>query len=115
MALAEALKVNTTVTAIRLNCALCAECCWARAAVGARHPFVTLTGRRLDNSIGDAGAAALAEALKVNTTVTTIDLAGALCAECCWAHRGVGQRAVCRYSMPFVLTFRCGMLQASMA
>ena len=57
----------------------------ARGGVGARHPFVALTGRRLDNSIGDAGAAALAEALKVNTTVTTIRLDSALCEECCWA------------------------------
>ena len=57
----------------------------ARGGVGARHPFVTLTGRHPVKSIGDAGAAALAEALKVNKTVTTIRLISALCAECCWA------------------------------
>ena len=67
----------------------------ARGGVGARHPFVTLTGRRLDNSIGAAGAAALAEALKVNTTVTTIDLISALCAECCWARAAALGRGTC--------------------
>ena len=39
--------------------------------------FVLLTSARgaaADNEIGDAGAAAIAEALKVNNTVTTIKL-----------------------------------------
>ena len=31
-----------------------------------------------DNSIGDAGGAAIAEALMINKTVTTINLSGAL-------------------------------------
>ena len=57
----------------------------ARGGVGRGTRSWRLTGRRLDNSIGDAGAAALAEALKVNTTVTAIRLNCALCAECCWA------------------------------
>ena len=46
-------------------------------------------------SIDDAGAAAIAEALKINKTVTTIDLSSALCAardraECCGARGGGG-------------------------
>ena len=46
-----------------------------------------------DNRIVDAGAAAIAEALKINKTVATIDLTGALCAardraECCGARGG---------------------------
>ena len=45
-ALAEALKVNTTINDMYLG----------------------------KNSIGDEGATALAEALKVNTTITTLDL-----------------------------------------
>ena len=47
--------------------------------------FVLHTGARgaaTDNAIGDAGAAAIAEALKVNITVTTIDLS------CAWREAG---------------------------
>ena len=95
-AIAEALKINKTVTNINLSSALCAardraECGGARGGVGAARKLMGAP----DNSIGDAGAAAIAEALKINKTVTTIDLKGALCAtrdraECCGARSGGG-------------------------
>ena len=72
-AIAEALKVNKSVTTIDLSCA----CRASRRVRGAD------AGAAADYSIGDAGAAAVAEALKVNKTVTTIRLCGA-----CRAARG---------------------------
>ena len=69
----------------------------ARGGVGARHPFVALTGRHPASGIGDAGAAALAEALKVNTTVTTMNLYSTLCAECCWARAAAWGRGSCSW------------------
>ena len=85
-ALAEALKINKTVTTIYLGCAFArrrARSAGARAAAAAALlAFVARScaggGTRAPvNSIGDAGAAALAEALKINKTVTTIDLSSA--------------------------------------
>ncbi|KJE95257.1 hypothetical protein CAOG_05730 [Capsaspora owczarzaki ATCC 30864] len=75
-AIAEALKVNTTMTWLAL---------WQNqiGEVGARALAETLkvneTVTKLDiwrNQIGDAGASAIAEALKVNTTVNMVDLGG---------------------------------------
>ena len=85
-AVAEALMVNKTVTTIDLSSACRAA--GARAARGARRAacggilggvsFLLLTGARglaADNAIRVAGAATIAEALKVNKTVTTTNLA----------------------------------------
>ena len=74
--LAEAMKVNTTLTQLVL---------WknnigdAGAASLAEAMKVNTTLTQLDlqhNNIGDAGAASLAEAMKVNTTLTQLDLFG---------------------------------------
>ena len=40
-------------------------------------------GVAAENGIGDTGAAALGEALKMNSTVTTLDLGGKCCVSVC--------------------------------
>jgi len=73
-ALAEALKANSTLTTLDLNRACClippsvVVICYIRMIYGC-----------LDNSIGDNGARALAEALKANSTLTNLDLSCAYC------------------------------------
>ena len=82
-AIAEALKVNKTVTTINMASAWrAAGDCAARDIGGSVGgvAFMLLTGARGAapvNSIGESGAAVIAEALTVNKTVTTINLAGA--------------------------------------
>ena len=74
-ALAEALKVNKTVTVLGLRCERravvvcgCGDCGWwvVFGCVG--------------NAVASAGAAAIAESLVVNNAVTTVELMGASCA-----------------------------------
>ena len=75
--IADALNLNPSVTSVDLSCesALC-----QRAHVG----FVTVTcvvgfhACATDNAIGDAGASVIAEALKRNTTITSVDLSSEL-------------------------------------
>ena len=72
--LAEAMKVNTTLTQLVLGDNKIGA---AGAASLAEAMKVNTTLTQLDlfaNSIGDAGAASLAEAMKVNTTLTQLDL-----------------------------------------
>ena len=81
-AIAEALKINNAVSGIDLRGALRAtraraECCVARGGGTGAHARGGASGAP-DNDIGDAGAAAIADALKMNKTVTTIDLSCAL-------------------------------------
>ena len=81
--LAAALKLNPTITSVDLWCE-CRARAWARS-------FEVCGGRCRscvsDNGIGGAGAGSIAEALKLNTTITSVDLgcecragAGVLCA-----------------------------------
>ena len=72
--LAEAIKVNTTLTQLRLwNNNIGAA--GAASLAEAMKVSTTLTQLSLSNNkIGDAGAASLAEAMKVNTTLTELDL-----------------------------------------
>jgi hypothetical protein len=84
--IAEALKLNTTITSVNLG----SECRAGAGALCARS-FEVCGGRCRScvsgNRIGDAGAASIAEALKLNTTIMSVDLegecragAGVLCA-----------------------------------
>ena len=103
-AIAEALKINKTVTKISLGCALCsardrAECGSARGGGGAARNFMRVGAP--GNSVGPAGAAAIAEALKINKTVTAIDLTGALCA--------ARDRAECRPPAVALRASSCGV------
>jgi hypothetical protein len=95
---AEALKANTTLTELYLNSALRSGLAVSLAAAHARTAahgvfrwlayFRTLHDGRMwrrvhsracaANSIGEAGAKEVAEALKANMTLTTLDLGGAL-------------------------------------
>ncbi|KJE97224.1 hypothetical protein CAOG_07665 [Capsaspora owczarzaki ATCC 30864] len=73
-ALAEALKVNTTLTELRLSYCQIGEA-GARAIAEALRVTTTLTLLRLNvNGIGSAGVRTIAEALKVNKTVTVLNL-----------------------------------------
>jgi len=74
MVLAEAIKVNTGITSIELQCNDIDDA-GAIALAWALKVNMTMTSIDLSsNRIGDAGITALAEALKVNATVTRIDL-----------------------------------------
>ena len=76
VALAKALKGNTTLTTLTLSFNLIGEE-GAVALAEALKGNTTLTTLHLNgNAIGAAGAVALAEALKVNTTLTTLHLVG---------------------------------------
>jgi hypothetical protein len=77
-AIAEALIVNTTITSVELAG-------WCRAPAGPRAclwSFMCIAVRwnlclgLADNGIGGAGAAAIAEALKLNTSITRMDMLG---------------------------------------
>ena len=84
--IAEALKSNTTITIVNLM----SECRAGAGMLCAR--LFEVCGWRCrscvsDNGIGGAGAASIAEALALNTTITSVDLgsecragAGVLCA-----------------------------------
>jgi hypothetical protein len=73
-ALADALKVNATVTHLGLRCNNLGDE-GASALANALTENTSVTSIYLiDNDIGDEGAAALAEALKENTSVTNINL-----------------------------------------
>ncbi|KJE92014.1 hypothetical protein CAOG_03051 [Capsaspora owczarzaki ATCC 30864] len=73
-AVAEAIKVNTTMTELKLGGNLIADV-GARAIAEAVRANCTLTVVDLaENRIGDAGARAFAETLKVNNTLTKLDL-----------------------------------------
>ncbi|XP_004363847.2 hypothetical protein CAOG_03008 [Capsaspora owczarzaki ATCC 30864] len=73
-AIAEAIKVNTTMTELKLGGNLIADV-GARAIAEAVRANCTLTVVDLaENRIGDAGARAFAETLKVNNTLTKLDL-----------------------------------------
>ena len=80
-AIAEALKVNTTVAIVRLDSerALRARPC-AHALSSKTMSCCALRTPSAGNDIGDAGAAVLATTLEVNTTVTTVDLRSACAA-----------------------------------
>jgi hypothetical protein len=82
--IAEALKLNTTITSVDLGCE-----CRAGAGVLCARSFEVCVGRcRFSvNDIDVAGAASIAEALKSNTAITSVSLgsechagAGVLCA-----------------------------------
>ena len=78
--MAEALKVNTTVTGIGFN----GECRAAAAAAARRRDRqLILETVFVDNEIEADGARAIAEALKVNRTVTNVDLS-----RTCWSGDG---------------------------
>ncbi|KJE90660.1 hypothetical protein CAOG_01933 [Capsaspora owczarzaki ATCC 30864] len=73
-AIAEAIKVNTTMTELDLSGNLIADV-GARAIAEAVRANCTLTVVDLtENRIGDAGARAIAETLKVNKTLIDLDL-----------------------------------------
>ncbi|KJE93094.1 hypothetical protein CAOG_003935 [Capsaspora owczarzaki ATCC 30864] len=73
-AIAEALKVNTTMSELDLGKNQIGVA-GAQSIAEALKVNTTLTTLYLDrNQIGDAGAEAIAEALKVNTTVNVLDL-----------------------------------------
>ena len=85
--IAEALALNTTITSVNLECECRAgaECCARSFEVcGGRCRSVVSVNR-----IGGAGAASIAEALKLNTTITSVDIRGE-----CRAGAGVFARAV---------------------
>ena len=86
--IAEALKLNTTITSVNLG----GEC-RAGAGVLCARSFEVCGGRCRScvsgNGIGGAGAASIAEALKLNTTITSVNLRGE-----CRAGAGVFARAV---------------------
>ena len=101
-AIADALNVNKTVTTIELSgvCRAAGSAARGTRRVCGRHGRRAAYGRACAtavNSIGAAGAAAIAEALKVNKTVATIALWGA-----CLAARG-GRRA----ADPWVVWLSC--------
>ena len=74
--LAEAVKVNTTLTQLDLRDNNIGDA-GATSLAEAMKVNTTLTQLVLrQNNIGDAGAASLAEAMKVNTTLTQLDLLG---------------------------------------
>ena len=74
LSLADALKVNTTLTSIDLS-GNNIQAAGALSLADALKVNTTLTSIDLrDNNIQAAGALSLAEALKVNTTLTSIDL-----------------------------------------
>ncbi|KJE90737.1 TKL/IRAK protein kinase [Capsaspora owczarzaki ATCC 30864] len=74
LAIAEALKVNTTLTSLILDCNQIGDV-GAQAIAEALKVNTTLTWVTIwQNHIGDAGAQAIAEALKVNTTLTWLSL-----------------------------------------
>eukprot|EP00435_Cladocopium_sp_Y103_P071958 s287_g38.t2 len=75
-ALAEALKVNSSITNINLECNhIGAEGAKARALAEALKVNTSITDINLErNGIGDAGAKALAEAMRTNLSLNTIDL-----------------------------------------
>src|SRR5215475_4840976 len=70
-ALAEALKVNSTLTQLNLSC-MSSFCGWIYVCI----LWFDLADNLwiIDNSIGDEGGKALAEALKVNSTLTQLNL-----------------------------------------
>ena len=83
--LAAALKLNTTITRVDLGgeCRAGAECSTRSFEVCGGRCRSCVSG----NGIGGAGAASIAEALALNTTITRVDLncecragAGVLCA-----------------------------------
>jgi hypothetical protein len=72
--IAESLKLNTTVTTIDFGCE-----CASPTAIESSIVHVRVAAPGSDggaNSIGDAGASALAEALKVNTLLASIGFGG---------------------------------------
>ena len=75
-AVAEALKVNTSV----LEIDLCCECCWwclpCVHACGSSEAYQVHVWCVSANDIGAAGVTAVAEALKVNSSVQEIHLRG---------------------------------------
>ncbi|KAL0238200.1 hypothetical protein GEMRC1_012673 [Eukaryota sp. GEM-RC1] len=76
VALAEALKVNSTVTHVDLGCnSIGVEGTIALAEALKVNSTVTIIHLH-DNAIGSEGAIALAEALKINSTITLINLRG---------------------------------------
>jgi Ran GTPase-activating protein (RanGAP) involved in mRNA processing and transport len=76
IALAEALKVNTTLTELYLS-GNKIEPAGAQAIAGALEVNTALTELKIANSnIGDVGAQALAGALEKNKTLTKLDLSG---------------------------------------
>ena len=77
-ALAEALKVNTTLTTLNISYNnIDDEGATALAAALGKDGNKTLTTLNITyNNIGDEGATALAEALKENKTLTTLDISG---------------------------------------
>ena len=78
--IAESLKLNTTITSVHLKCEL-AHACRLRRLSRVVLLFTRLRDTVIDNHIGSAGASAIAEALKLNTTITSVDLSSesALC------------------------------------
>ena len=85
--------MNTTITSVDLGCecraGACArsfEVCGGRCRSCCFHKYILYLYLYLyfsDNGIGGAGAASIAEALVLNTTITSVDLGG----EC---HAGAG-------------------------
>ena len=69
--MSEALKSNTTLTALDLRC----EERRHKRHPSAIHSFSFLFAST-DNNVGDTGATSLCEALKSNTTLTTLYLGG---------------------------------------
>jgi Ran GTPase-activating protein (RanGAP) involved in mRNA processing and transport len=75
-ALAEALKVNMTVTSLDFGGKFVGDAC-ARVLAASLKVNTTLTSLEIsDSSVGDAGAGALAEVLQANTTLTSLHLYG---------------------------------------
>jgi hypothetical protein len=73
-ALADALKVNSTITSINLSYNN-VDVDGAKALADALKVNSTITSIDLsDNNVGDDGAKALADAIKVNSTITSINL-----------------------------------------
>ena len=68
VAIAEALKVNKSVTYINLGSA------WSARLARAHVLSMRVRRRRADCRIGDAGAAALGYALNVNGAILTLDV-----------------------------------------
>jgi hypothetical protein len=93
-AVADALKENTTLTTLDLECACCSappptlSHCHADAHVvigrmarrlstrrtSLHAPMAACAPRAAGNQVGDDGATAVADALKENATLTTLDL-----------------------------------------
>ena len=81
-AIAEALKTNKTVTTVFLSSAWSAMDAPASGPCGVALVYLHAAA---GNRIGQAGAAAIMEALQINQTVSKLDLASARAAAARWA------------------------------